>query len=200
LEAGVVITRNLVVDVLSACAAYDSRTVGESDVAAWSAVLANHAPENVAGEDLLAAVVAFYAEPRPRRAMVGDILALAKERAKTRAAMRQAMALQQMLESAPMSATGNMSQQVRQLVDGLRRSLRPNPDGLRRAETLRWDRQRGQAAERRQADPSGLGFCVSCWRGGRYALATDPVRGSTCVDHAGGPPQGQPASSSTSLT
>lgn len=61
-----------VVDVLSKCAAYDQRTVGEVDVMAWHEILAR-----VELSDALDAVRRHYGESR-ERAMPADILKLSR--------------------------------------------------------------------------------------------------------------------------
>lgn len=57
-----------VVDVLAKCAAFDSRTVGEVDVAAWHEIL-----HRIDRQDALAAVTRHYTESSAR-AMPADIL------------------------------------------------------------------------------------------------------------------------------
>lgn len=166
---------------LAACQRYDARTVGDDDVRAWRAVFDAYAPPDLTVEDLERAVVAYYARPYQRRATVGDILALGKERAAARVALLRQTHHQQALAAAPVQVTGHRSRAVEALVDQLRRKLRPGrPEQLRRTEVVRWDRQRTQQQQRRQFDPSGLGFCVPCSNIGRVRLASDPVSGSTC--------------------
>lgn len=64
-------TEHDVIDVLTAIAAYDQRTVGESDVQAWHAI-AQHANWN--RDDALRAVVDHYAN-ETKRIMPADITA-----------------------------------------------------------------------------------------------------------------------------
>lgn len=56
------------VDVLTKCAAFDQRTVGDGDAAAWHEVLG---PFDV--QDALRAVTAWYTEHSDQRAMPADI-------------------------------------------------------------------------------------------------------------------------------
>lgn len=58
--------------VLAKCAAYDRRTIGRADVAAWSEALAD-----LAVDDCLTAVAAWYSEHR-EFAMPADIRRLAR--------------------------------------------------------------------------------------------------------------------------
>lgn len=175
------IDENGVRATLAACQRYDARTVGDDDVRAWRAVFDAYAPPDLTVEDLERAVVAFYARPYQRRATVGDILALGKERAAARAALVRQAHHQQALEAAPVQVTGHRSRAVEALVDQVRRTLRPGrPEQLRRPEVARWDQRRQQQQERRRFDPSGLGFCVPCSAIGRVRLASDPVSGSAC--------------------
>jgi hypothetical protein len=175
------IDRDQTLTVLQACQRYDSRTVADDDVAAWLAVFSAYAPAGLTVEDLERGVVAYYAQPYQRRATVGDILALGRERAESRVALLRQTHHQQALEAAPVQVTGNRSRGVEALLGQLRQRLRPGrPEQLHRREVLRWDRQRGQQQDRRRFDPSGLGFCVPCSGIGRVRLATDPVSGSAC--------------------
>jgi hypothetical protein len=59
--------------LLALCSRYDLRTVGDEDVEAWYAILADVHPQ-----DAIAAARRWYSEPRKNRAMPGDIRGLAR--------------------------------------------------------------------------------------------------------------------------
>jgi hypothetical protein len=59
--------------LLAFCAAYDQRTIGKSDVEAWTEALDSPWVPNVALDEAQAAVVAHYRET-PQRVTVADVL------------------------------------------------------------------------------------------------------------------------------
>lgn len=84
------LTRNDVIDVLTACAAFDNRRVGETDIAAWAAALR---PELTRG-DALEAVRTHYAASADR-AMPAHVNGIARRIQRDRAEQRHNDALRE---------------------------------------------------------------------------------------------------------
>jgi hypothetical protein len=110
--------------VLLKLAAYDQRTTGESDVAAWYEVIG---PLHL--QDALAAVTAHYRE-QAHRAMPADIRKLAMRIRDDRTAQHERHDRQAAIEAAP--STTDRSAAVTALIDQVAANL-PQPDLYERA-------------------------------------------------------------------
>lgn len=135
-----------VIDVLTKCAAYDQRTVGEADVMAWHEILCR--TELV---DALDAVRMHYAENRDR-AMPADIRKLAVTVKEQRESRERQHERRQAIESGP--TVRDRSADVTALVQAVAASL-PQPDNhakaLARARSERGRPYKPPTKERRQA-------------------------------------------------
>lgn len=131
--------------VLAKCAAFDQRTVGRADVAAWTEAL-----DDVPVADALAAVTRWYRTSR-ERVWPSDIRQLAaavsRERRREQRIEREA-AVVAALESAPRTERG------RELVDAVRALLPPgDPDKLRWGHR-QWRELQRDARRQREAEPN----------------------------------------------
>lgn len=138
-----------VIDVLTKCAAYDQRTVGEADVMAWHEILGR-----VERADALEAVRVHYAETRDR-AMPADIRKLAATIRDARQGRERQHERRLAIESGP--TVRDRSAEVTALVRSVADAL-PKPDIHERART-RARQERGRAPtppakkERRKQKP-----------------------------------------------
>lgn len=139
--------------VLAKCSAYDQRTIGEADVAAWAEAL-NLANPPITAADALAAVAHWHAETtEDRRIRPAHVIQVAQQLAKRRAgaARRQQLDEQEALNAAE---TTDHSSDVVELVDALARKMGTgDPTVLRRREWVEWERKQQRAA-RAAAEPN----------------------------------------------